>query len=123
MPYRLTLFLLSLILVTSLAHGQTKIPYSPKFQEAMPGYNYQFPRDDYSHDAFRIEWWYYTGNLQSENGRQFGYQLTFFRVGLEGDSPIENASKWKVDQIYFSHMTVSDIHNKKFHFFERINRK
>jgi len=123
MPYRLTLFLLSLILVASLAHGQTKNPYSPKFQQALPGYTYQFPRDDFSHDAFRVEWWYYTGNLQSEKGRHFGYQLTFFRVGLEGDSPIENPSKWKVDQIYFAHMTVSDINNKKFHFFERINRK
>jgi len=121
MPYYLTLFLLTLMLGS--AHGQTKNQSSAKFQSALPGYTYQFPRDDFSHDAFRIEWWYYTGNLQSENGRRFGYQLTFFRVGLEGDKPIDNPSKWKVDHIYFAHMTVSDIENKKFYFFERINRK
>jgi predicted secreted hydrolase len=123
MPFRLTSFLFLLVLIASSAYGQTRKSLSPKYQEALPGYTYQFPRDDFSHDAFRIEWWYYTGNLKSERGRHFGYQLTFFRVGLEGDSPIENASKWKVDQIYFAHMTVSDIHEKKFYFFERINRK
>ena len=36
------------------------------FQQALPGYDFQFPRDDFSHDKFRIEWWYYTGNLEDE---------------------------------------------------------
>ncbi len=96
---------------------------SASFQQALRGYDYQFPRDDFSHDEFRIEWWYYTGNLKNEGGRSFGYQLTFFRVGLEGANPVDNLSSWKIDHIYFSHMTVSDIRGKKFHFFERINRK
>ncbi len=95
----------------------------PAFRQALPGYVYQFPRDFWSHDDFRIEWWYYTGNLEDESGRPFGYQVTFFRVALEGTKKIENPSKWKVDQVYFAHMTVSDIAGKKFHFFERINRK
>ena len=54
MPYRLTLFLLSLILVASLAHGQTKNPYSPKFQNALPGYTYQFPRDDFLYQTLDL---------------------------------------------------------------------
>lgn len=119
MPQFLIFFLLALTVGT--AHGQNSA--SPRFQTALPGYSYQFPRDDFSHDDFRIEWWYYTGNLKNETGRQFGYQLTFFRVGLEGNKPIDNPSKWRIDHVYFAHMTVSDIQNKKFHFFERINRK
>ena len=121
MRHCLTLFLLSLLLGPSATYGQSQT--SPKFQTALPGYQYEFPRDDFSHDEFRIEWWYYTGNLAGKSGRRFGYQLTFFRVGLEGDQPVDNPSKWKIDHIYFAHMTVSDIQNKKFHFFERINRK
>ena len=121
MPQLIILFMFLLTLNVGSAHGQNSP--SPKFQEALPGYSYQFPRDDFSHNEFRVEWWYYTGNLENETGRQFGYQLTFFRVGLEGDKPVNNPSKWKIDHIYFSHMTVSDIQNKKFHFFERINRK
>jgi predicted secreted hydrolase len=122
----LQIFILILLFtsqITSLALGKEPTQALPKFQAAVPGYTYHFPRDDFSHDNFRIEWWYYTGNLESEQGQRFGYQLTFFRVGLEGKKPINNPSKWKVDHIYFAHMTVSDIQNKKFHFFERINRK
>jgi len=103
--------------------SQAETPEPPPFRAALPGYEYVFPRDHFSHDDFRIEWWYYTGNLESANGERFGYQVTFFRVGLEGTQKIVNPSKWKVDQIYFAHMTVSDLAGKKFHFFERINRK
>ena len=119
----LLLILFFFLQATPAASEQESSGTTPKFQEAEPGYIYQFPRDDFSHENFRIEWWYYTGNLESEKGRSFGYQLTFFRVGLEGDKPILNPSKWKIGHIYFSHMTVSDIQNEKFHFFERINRK
>ena len=121
MQQLIILFLFLLHLNVDTTHAQNSS--LPKFQEALPGYSYQFPRDDFSHNEFRVEWWYYTGNLENQTGRQFGYQLTFFRVGLEGDKPVNNPSKWKIDHIYFSHMTVSDIQNKEFHFFERINRK
>src|SRR5215210_5520348 len=42
----------------------------------------QFPQDHGPHPDFQTEWWYYTGNLQGEDGRRFGYQLTFFRRGI-----------------------------------------
>ena len=118
---RLVITFLVLFYLLPSANAEPRKP--TPFQQALPGYDYQFPRDDFSHDEFRIEWWYYTGNLKDEKGRPFGYQLTFFRVGLDGADPIDNPSSWKIDHIYFAHMTVSDIHGKKFHFFERINRK
>ena len=110
----LLLILFFFLQATPLASGQGSSRATPKFQEAEPGYIYQFPRDEFSHENFRFEWWYYTGNLESEKGRHFGYQLTFFRVGLEGEKPILNPSKWKIGHIYFAHMTVSDIQNEKF---------
>ena len=116
----LALAMLSLTLPT-LAVSQTDDPSA--FKQALPGYQYQFPRDFYSHDDFRIEWWYYTGHLEDDSGRQFGYQLTFFRVALEGTEKIENASKWKIDQAYFAHLAVSDLHEQKFYHFERVNRR
>ena len=94
------------------------------FSQALPGYVYQFPEDFYSHDDFRIEWWYYTGNLEEVGtSRPFGYQLTFFRVALDTRDRNPNPSKWKVGHIYFAHMTLTDIEGEKFHYFERINRK
>ena len=93
------------------------------FRQALPDYNFRFPRDFFSHNDFKVEWWYYTGNLQGLSGRRFGYQLTFFRVALDGADRIQNPSQWKIGQIYFAHMTVTDIELGRFFFFERINRK
>lgn len=112
---------LCLIFMASPGISQDKETPQP-FRPALPGYQYQFPRDFYSHDDFRIEWWYYTGHLEDGDGRAFGYQLTFFRVGLEKSGHRDNPSRWDIDHIYFAHMTLSDIENRKFYFFERINR-
>jgi predicted secreted hydrolase len=116
---RLSIIFLALFFIVPSTSAEPQL--SSSFKQALPGYSYQFPRDDFSHDDFRIEWWYYTGNLTGENNQPFGYQLTFFRVGLENAKP--NPSSWKIDHIYFAHMTISDINKEKFHFFERINRK
>ncbi len=40
------------------------------------------------HPDFQTEWWYYTGNLQTADGRRFGYQLTFFRRAV-GEQRLE----------------------------------
>ena len=97
---------------------------SPVFSQVLPGYIYQFPKDFNSHDDFRFEWWYYTGNLEEiETARSFGYQLTFFRVALNNEGANLNESQWKLGHVYFAHMTLTDIDGEKFYYFERINRK
>jgi predicted secreted hydrolase len=90
------------------------------WREAEAGYQYSFPRDHGSHDEYGIEWWYYTGNLQTKTGRRFGYQLTFFRVGV--DPRPSNPSRWTVRDLYIAHFAISDIDRESFHSFERINR-
>jgi predicted secreted hydrolase len=90
------------------------------WREAEPGYGYSFPRDHASHPEYAIEWWYYTGNLATVDGRRFGYQLTFFRVGVV---PVQtNPSRWAVRDLFMAHFAISDIKNQEFHSFERINR-
>jgi predicted secreted hydrolase len=90
------------------------------WRQAAPGYRFAFPRDHGSHPPYRIEWWYYTGNLESADGRRFGYQLTFFRTGVVVEPAIK--SRWAVRDLYLAHFAVSDIEAKSFHSFERINR-
>ena len=53
------------------------------WKQASPDYVVRLPADHVSHPAYRIEWWYYTGNLETDRGRRFGYQITFFRVGID----------------------------------------
>ena len=45
------------------------------------------PRDHGPHPEYATEWWYYTGNLESADGRHFGFQLTFFRSALASTAP------------------------------------
>jgi len=123
-----TIILIFLIILLAIPKTEyTEIALAeepPTFRQALPGYQYEFPRDFYSHDDFRIEWWYYTGNLEVERtARPFGYQLTFFRVALDEADRNPNPSNWKIGHIYFAHMTVTDIEGKTFHYFERVNRK
>ena len=92
------------------------------FAPAQEGYRYTFPRDHGSHDDFRTEWWYYTGNLVSTDGRPFGYQLTFFRRSIPEDQVKTLPSRWSITQLYLAHFAVSDLKNGRFHVFEKLSR-
>jgi predicted secreted hydrolase len=82
-----------------------------------------FPKDYGPHEDFQTEWWYYTGNLADENGREFGYQLTFFRRGLSGQAEqAGRSSAWASDQVYLAHFALTDAANNQFHAFERFER-
>jgi predicted secreted hydrolase len=82
-----------------------------------------FPEDFGAHEDFRTEWWYYTGNLQTQDNRHFGFELTIFRVSLIPPTvPLPTDSKWYNHSLYFAHFAVTDIKNKKFYAFERYSR-
>lgn len=68
----------------------------------------QFPQDHGPHFDYQTEWWYYTGNLQTEDGRRFGYQLTFFRRGITPGDVNTRDSDWATNQIYFAHFAITD---------------
>lgn len=92
-----------------------------------------FPDDLGPHESFKTEWWYYTGNLKTDTGRHFGFQLTFFRQALdcknrsengsvEVGKTSENTSVWRSSQLYFAHFAVTDTQNKTFYSTQRMNR-
>lgn len=91
------------------------------YQVALPGRQISFPRDHFSHPDFKTEWWYYTGHLETESGREYGYQVTFFRFGLR-DRQQEEGSQPLFTDLYMAHFALSDIEEKKFFFRERTSR-
>jgi predicted secreted hydrolase len=94
-----------------------------EFQPARPGRVFQFPRDHGAHPEFRTEWWYYTGHLKTAQGESFGYQLTFFRVGLKKPDPKAQApSAWRADTVYFAHLAVTNPRGGVFSFREKAQR-
>lgn len=92
-----------------------------EYRVALPGYVYQFPRDHFSHPEFQTEWWYWTGNLTAQDGRRFGFELTFFRHNVR---PFDaaNIEKWDVRDVYMAHLALTDVNGKRFYHDEKINR-
>jgi len=94
----------------------------------------RFPDDLGPHDDYQTEWWYYTGNLATAQGRRFGFQLTFFRRALSppaadgeslqngGGSKATRPSNWRTRQIYLAHFAVSDIDGGRFLHAESFSR-
>ena len=91
------------------------------FRPAVPGYQYQFPRDHFNHPEFRTEWWYYTGNLRGPGGHRYGFELVFFRQGQRRGTPA-NPSAWRVDDLYLAHLALTDIDAHRFRYYKRLNR-
>ncbi len=62
-----------------------------------------FPRDHGAHLEAPVEWWYYTGHLKDSGGREYGFQLTFFRVG----------------ELHLAHFAWSDAARRSFRYEEK----
>lgn len=92
------------------------------FKRAIARRDFHFPADHGPHRGFRTEWWYYTGNLSTSEGRRFGFQLTFFRSALT-PTEIERESAWATRTAWMAHFTVSDVEGGAFHSFERWGRE
>lgn len=107
--------LLLILVLASLVHAQ-----SSPWKQAEAGYQYSFPRDHAAHPDNKIEWWYYTGNVKTADGRRFGYQITFFRVGI--DHTPANPSKWALRDLYMTHLAVSDSKGQRYRFSEKLSR-
>ena len=102
------------LLAVGFASGQ-----SP-WKQATAGYTFAFPRDHASHPDYKIEWWYYTGNVTAKDGRRFGYQVTWFRVGI--DHTPSNPSRWTIRDLYMTHLAVSDAAGQRYRFSEKLSR-
>ncbi len=91
-----------------------------QWKEATAGYTFAFPRDHASHPDYKIEWWYYTGNVSARDGRRFGYQVTFFRVGV--DAAPANPSRWAIRDLFMTHLAVSDPKGRRYRYSEKLTR-
>jgi len=87
------------------------------FSEAVPGYEFAFPKDHGLHPDFRMEWWYLTANLQDANGEQYGAQWTLFRIAMQPASEGSDADRpnaisqsnnpWLSEQIFMAHAAIT----------------
>ena len=91
------------------------------FEKAIEPRTFMFPEDHGPHPGFRNEWWYITGNLDGEDGRRFGFELTIFRFALTPSLPVAK-SNWRSNQVYIAHFAVTDAGRERFYAAERYSR-
>jgi len=103
---------------TQLAIPETSIE---GFAQAIEPWDWQFPEDHGAHPDFQTEWWYYTGNVATDDGRRFGYQFTIFRRAISPNI-YETESEWRTNQIHMAHFTISDIGEQDFYHDVRYSR-
>ncbi len=91
------------------------------FARVVQGYRLRFPDDQGAHPAFRTEWWYITGWLNSRTAGALGFQITFFRTRLARESA--NPSAFTPRQILIAHAALTDPRNPNAQHDERIARE
>ncbi|MEL6407312.1 MAG: lipocalin-like domain-containing protein [Chloroflexota bacterium] len=92
------------------------------YAQADAPYDWEFPADFGAHPDYLTEWWYYTGNVATEDGRRFGYQFTIFRRAIQPEG-VGSESEFRTNQVYLAHFTVSDIADNAFYHEERFSRE
>lgn len=80
---------------------------SDQFRKAEPGQPIRLPADHGAHPDYRSEWWYLTGNLKDEQGRDYGMQWTLFRQGIEQEFTSDNP--WLSPQLWLAQFAITDL--------------
>ena len=111
----------TLLFVLAILLGGSSPAVAADFALATPGYLFEFPRDHGSHDRFQTEWWYYTGHLRTESGRRYGFEVTFFRVGIDASQDV--AGPWDLRHLALAHFAVTDPAGRAFRYYEKLNRQ
>ncbi len=107
----------------------------PGFAQVAVARRFEFPRDHGPHPEFRHEWWYLTGQLRGADDAMFGFELTFFRLGLRAPpvpqpaaptvgsaSDSASDSDWRARQVYAAHFAITDIGRGQFFYATRYAR-
>lgn len=87
---------------------------------ALPPPHIVFPRDHGAHPPLRTEWWYVTGRLAS-GGREFGFQVTFFRTRVDAAQGMQ--SRFAARQLLFAHAAITDVQGGRLRHDQRIARE
>jgi len=81
----------------------------------------EYPADHGPHPRYKHEWWYLTGQLETDDARRFGFQFTIFREAVAPEPP-DSRSRWATSQLYLAHAAVTDVAGERYLSAERYAR-
>jgi predicted secreted hydrolase len=102
----------------ALPRAQAQPPHRPG--DALKPRALVFPRDHGTHNETRTEWWYLTGHAKNAQGREFGFQVTFFRSRVDGTQALQ--SRLAAKQLLFAHAAITDVQSGQLLHDQRIAR-
>lgn len=79
----------------------------------------ELPRDLAAHSNAQTEWWYYTGHISTDSGREFGFELVFFKRRTDLDRFSVVPLRLLGNPYYFSHFALTSVDDKTFRFDHR----
>jgi predicted secreted hydrolase len=77
------------------------------------------PRDLAAHANVQTEWWYYTGHVRSTSGREYGFELVFFKRRTDLDKFAIIPLRLIGNPYYFAHFAITDKDSKTFRYAHR----
>lgn len=107
------LFLILALLLSACGGGEAVPGYSidtaaARAEETPTLPPISLPTDEAPHDNL-TEWWYYTGHLDAEGGRSYGFELVTFQV-----------VRGRIPRTYLAHFAITDISHKHFTYDEQL---
>lgn len=79
----------------------------------------ELPRDLYAHASAQTEWWYYTGHMQTESGRRFGFEFVFFKRRTDLDRFGVVPLRLIANPLYLAHFALTDESRAQFRYEHR----
>lgn len=113
--------LLLFTILTFFFSADSLLAAEKEWRQAKGPWQWSFPRDHGAHPEYRTEWWYFTGNLKDKDGRQYGYQLTFFRQGVALTASRPDIP-WSIRDVYLAHFAIVDGTSGKFWHYDQASR-
>lgn len=135
MPVRFPFLVLVLTGLLSGCSEEPAVSTSLRLEQILGGANtegflraaapreFSFPADHGPHPGFRNEWWYLTGNLQTTEGRRFGYQVTFFNAAMRAPDVAGTDSAWDSERLWMAHFAITDVEAGTHEARERFSRE
>lgn len=79
----------------------------------------KLPRDLAAHETAQTEWWYYTGHARTDAGRNFSFELVFFKRRTDLDKFSVVPLRLIGNPFYFAHFALTDHERSAFRYAHR----
>jgi predicted secreted hydrolase len=113
MPKKHFLFFLLFTLLTPLQGNA-------EFAKVLQPRPFKVPRSHGAHYRYPTEWWYFTGHLKNQEQQTFGFEVTFFRVGVRQEKAPEGSLLPR--SLFIGHFAITDDQGNAFYHEEILER-